>query len=274
MHKSLIDLKEAIKFKDKQSENEAEPMDSPEPIAEGEPIAEIKQQRQRKASLEQQLAELEAKDKELNLRYKILKKKEQLEKIQLRFDQITEEESYYTDRTDSKGYSQLRDDKWQNDFQELIIKLKNIELDEFNGTVDLLTSQEAKANVTKQIKTLISIKKKNNTKNTMNKIKRGFQKTMKGIGSFSKEMGKFSSEMSKFGNQVGGDKNYNSTNWENFFKDKPTRAKSTKTTKTTKKRKSRKTKKKGKKSKKRKKSKTTKTTKTQKKSGGFGGFNF
>jgi len=211
MHKSLIDLKEAIKFKNEQMKSEAEPLESPEPIAQGEPIAEIKQQRERKHSLEQQMAELNAQEKELNLRYRILKKKEQLEKVQLRFEQITEEESYYTEKPDKKGYVELREQKWQDDFQELIIKLKNIELDEVNGTVDIKTSQEAKVNVTKQIKKLISIKKKTSTKNTMNKIKRGITKTIKGIGSFSKEMSKFSSEMSKFGNQVGGDKNYNST---------------------------------------------------------------
>jgi hypothetical protein len=278
MDKSLINLKNASDFIDKEKKklSEAEPLDSPEPIAEGEAIPEIKQQRQRQDKLESQMAELQAKEKELNLRFKIIKKKEQLEKIQLRFDQITEEESYYTERPDSDGYTQLREDKWENDFQELIVKLKNIELDEFNGTVDLQDSQEAKANVTNQIKKLISIKKKTNTRNTMNKLKRGFQKTMKGIGSFSKEMSKFSGEMSKFGNQVGGsDKNYNSTNWENFFNDKPTR---TKTTKTTKKRKSRKRSKTTKKSKKRKSRKRSKTTKTQEESressGAFGGFGF
>jgi len=225
------------------------------------------------------MAELQAKEKELNLRYKIIKKKEQLEKIQLRFDQITEEESYYTDKPDKNGYTQLREDKWQNDFQELIVKLKNIELEEFNGTVDLQVSAEAKANVTNQIKKLISIKKKASTRNTMNKLKRGFQKTMKGIGSFTKEMSKFSGEMSKFGNQVGGsDKNYNSTNWENFFSDKPTRTKTTKTTKKRKSRKRSKTTKKAKKSKKRKSRKRSKTTKTQEPSqesgSSFGGFGF
>ena len=209
MHKSLIDLKEAIKFNDKQKkreaeEEEAEPLDSPEPLAEGEAISGIKQGRQRKDSLEQQMAELNSQEKELNLRYKILKKKEQIEKVQLRFDLITEEESFYTDRPDEKGYVQLRDEKWQNDFQALIIKLKNIELDEVNGTVDVETSQEAKANVTKQIKKLISIKKKTKSRNIMNKLKRGIKKTVKGIGGLSKEMNKLSGEMSKFGNQVGG----------------------------------------------------------------------
>lgn len=276
MHKSLIDLKNASDKIDEQRRNEAEPLDSPEPLAEGEAISGIKDQRERKHSLEQQMAQLEAKEKEMTLRLKILKKKEQLEKVQVRFDQITEEESYYTDRPDSKGYVRLRDDKWQQDFQELIVKLKNIELDEFNGTEDLLTSQEAKANVTNQIKKLISIKKKCSSRNTMNKIKRGFQKTMKGIGSFSKEMSKFSGEMSKFGNQVGGGQGKrDTTDWESFFSDKPKRSKTTKTTKKRKSRKSRKTKKKSKKSKttkKRKKSKRSKTPKTQESTNGFGSF--
>jgi len=268
MHKSLIDLKKAGEMLDEQ-----EKVDKIH-RGENDPIPEIKQQRQRKDSLEQQLADLKAKETELNLRYKILKKKEQLEKIQVRFDQITEEESYYTEKPDSKGYTQLRDEKWQNDFQELIVKLKNMELDEFDGTIDLQTSQEAKANVTKQIKTLISIKKKTSTRNTMNKLKRGFQKTMKGIGSFSKEMSKFSGEMSKFGNQVGGsDGGYSSVDYSKFFDDKPQR--STKTTKKRKSSKKSKSSKKAKTTKKRKSRKKSKTTKTQKKSsGGFGGFEF
>ncbi len=248
MHKSLIDLERAGKFADEQRKKKIQ-------SGENEPIDEIRQQRTRKDSLEQQMAELVAKEKEMTLRLKILKKQEQLEKVQVRFDQITEEESYYTDKPDQKGYIRLRDEKWQNDFQELIVKLKNIELDEFNGTVDLLTSQEAKANVTKQIKILISIKKKTSTKNTFNKLKRGLQKTFKGIGSFSNEMSKLSNELGKFGNQVGGGQGKQSTtDWNSFFSDKPKRSK---TTKTTKKRKSRKTKKKAKKS---------KTTKKRKKS--------
>jgi len=265
MHKSLIDLERAGKFADEQRKKKIQ-------SGENEPIDEIRQQRTRKESLEQQMAELVAKEKEMTLRLKILKKQEQLEKVQVRFDQITEEESYYTDKPDQKGYIRLRDEKWQNDFQELIVKLKNIELDEFNGTVDLQTSQEAKANVTKQIKILISIKKKTSTKNTFNKLKRGLKKTFKGIGSFSNEMSKLSNELGKFGNQVGGGQGggqQSTTDWDSFFSDKPKR---TKTTKTTKKRKSRKTKKKAKKPKKRKRSKTTKTQKTT--SNTFEGFNF
>ncbi len=272
MHKSLIDLKRASDLIDEKNkiESEAEPLDSPEPIAEGEPIAEIKQGRQRKDSLEQQMADLNAQEKELNLRYKILKKKEQLEKIQLRFEQITEEESFYTEKTDTKGYTQLRDDKWQNDFQELIIKLKNIELDEFEGKVDLQTSQEAKANVTKQIKKLISIKKRTTTKNRLNKLKRGFKSTMKGIGNLSNEIGKVTDDLGKMGGQFGeGKRSKNNTDWDNFFSDTPKKSKSTNTTK------KRKSRKKGKKSKTRKKAKKTKSTKTTKKrSGDFGGFSF
>ena len=266
MHKSLIDLKNASDMIDEEKKRERTQR------GDNDPIPEIKQQRQRNDSLEQQMAELNAQEKELNLRYKILKKKEQLEKIQLKFDQITAEDSFYTDKTDKEGYTQLRSDKWQNDFQELIIKLKNIELDEFEGKIDLQTAQEAKGNVNKQIKKLISIKKKTNTANTMNKLKRGIQKTMKGIGSFSNEMSKFGSEMSKFGNQVGDGGSNNSTDWENFFNDKPKRSKPTKTTK---KRKSRKRKSKTKTTKTTKKRKRKSKTKTQKKpSHDFGGFSF
>jgi len=70
MDKSLINLKNAGDFinKERKKFEQAEPLDSPEPIAEGEAIPEIKQQRQRQDSLESQMAELQAKEKELNLR--------------------------------------------------------------------------------------------------------------------------------------------------------------------------------------------------------------
>jgi len=264
MDKSLEDLKRVAKMLD----NQKKIQDGKNEIQDGknEPIEEIKNVRTRKDSLESSLAELMREEKELNLRLKILKKKEDLEKIHEKLELKLEEERFYEEKKDAEGYTQLRDDKWARDFDELILKLKQVEDAEANQTIDVETANEQKELLTNEIKRLVSIKNKNKAKNRLNKIGRGLKKVTKGIGSFSKEMSKFSNEMGKFGNsvgghgKVGGSGGFDSRTWENFFNDKPSS-----TSSPSKPRKRRRTKKakKGKKGKKRRKSKKKQTSSTE-----------
>ncbi len=225
-----------------------------------EPIEEIKNQRQRNDSLMQQLNDLKAQEKEMDLKLKILKKKEALANLERKLDQQFEDDRFYQEKPDAEGYIKLREEKWERDFQELILKLREIEVYEIENAVTDET-KEAKENLTKEIKKLIKIKQQTKARNNFNKIKRGMLKFSRGVGSFSNEMAKFSNEMSKIGGGVGNSA-FDSNDWQNFFDDKPQR----KTT--TRKRKSKSKSKK--KSKKRKKSKRKSTKSTSSGSGGIG----
>jgi len=260
MDKSLEDLKRVAKMLD----NQKKIQDGKNEIQDGknEPIEEIRNIRTRKDSLESSLAELMREEKELNLRLKILKKKEDLEKIHEKLELKLEEERFYEEKKDAEGYTQLRDDKWARDFDELILKLKQVEDAEANQTIDVETANEQKELLTNEIKRLVSIKNKNKAKNRLNKIGRGLKKVTKGIGSFSKEMGKFGDSVGGQG-KVGGSGGFDSRTWENFFNDKPSSTSSP--SKPRKRRRTKRTKKgkKAKKGKKRRKSKKKQTQSTE-----------
>ncbi|NIS94931.1 MAG: hypothetical protein GTN97_03275 [Nitrosopumilaceae archaeon] len=250
MDKTLRELQKVSKLIDEQKKKIQN--------GDNEPIEEIKNQRKKSDSLMEQLSELKAQEKEMDLKLKILKKREQLANMEKKLEKELEEDRFYQEKPDVEGYIKLREEKWQRDFQELILKLREIEVYEIENQVTEET-KEAKENLTKEIKKLIKIKQQTKARNNFNKIKRGMGKFTKGVASFSNEMAKFSNEMSKIGGGVSNSA-FNSSDWENFFDDKPTRSPS-------KRRKTKKTKK----TKKRKKSKKRKKTT----SGGgnmFGGF--
>ena len=270
MHKSLEDLKEVSDFIDKQRKSQDTK------AGKNEAIPQIQQRRNRTETLEQQLQELAQQEKEMKLRIKILKKKDELVKIEQRLQTVSAEDKFYTEKPDGEGHIELRKEKWERDFQDLILKLEQIEQSQQQGVIDEPTATEAKANVSKDINKLVSVKKNTNSRNRMNSLKRGMNKVLKGVGSVSKGVNQISKELGSLSSMSGysGKKSYGSdTNWESFFSDdKPKRTKSTKKSKKRKSTKRRKTTKKRKSPKKRKKSKSTKTTTTRSSSGMFGGF--
>ena len=235
---------------------EAEPLDSPEPIAQGEPIEVIGQQRRRENSLQANLAELKRQENEMRLKLKILATKEKMGRMQEKLDEQALEDSFYNDLPDKEGYRRFRTEKWEREFEELVIRLKQIEDAELDETITIEEATEAKKVITKEIKRLKSIKSNVNTKNRFNKLRRGIQKTMKGINSVTKGMGKLGDSMGQgqFG-QKGGE----GQSFENFFSDRKTTTK----TKTTTKKRRKSSKKSSKTKKKRRKSRRKKTTSVQ-----------
>ena len=232
MDRSLEKLKEVSDLIDEMRKKKATQS------GQNEPIDEIKQQRSRKDSLESQMAELDLREKEMKLRLKILKKKEDMVKLEQKLEAESIENRYYTEKPDTKGFIELREQKWEQEFQELISNLQRIEEEQYNGNIDDNEANEAKVNITKQINKLVKIKKQTISKNRMTKLKRGMNKVLKGVSTVSNEVSKISSELGQLGNMSGYDtkSSGNSTDWANFFNDKPSR--STKSTKKSKKRKS------------------------------------
>lgn len=262
MDKTLEELKRVAKMIDDQKKIQS---------GKNEPIEEIKNIRRREDSLQATLAELNREEKDLNLRLKILKKKDELEKIQQRLDVRLEEDRFYEEKKDAEGYTQLREEKWAREFDDLILKLRAIEEAEANKSIDVETANEQKELLTKEIKRLVTIKSKNKAKNRLNKIGRGLKRVSGGIAKFSNEMSKFSNEMGKFGDSMGSGSDYgfsskNSTDWQNFFKE-PTKKSSTGT-----KRRRKSKSKKSKKGKKRKRKRSKTTAQPQQNRGMFEGF--
>jgi len=200
----------------------------------------------------------------MKLKLKILATKEKMGKMQEKLDEQALEDSFYNDLPDKEGYRRFRIEKWEREFEELVIRLKQIEDAELDKTITVEEATEAKKVITKEIKRLKSIKSSVDMKNKFNKLRRGIQKTMKGIGSVTNELGKFGDQMGQFGTgqKFGGE----GQQFENFFSDRKT---TTKTTTTKKRRKS--SKKKRKKSK-RKKSPSSSSREPQTQTDTWGGF--
>lgn len=235
----------SIKLTDKEesdNQTEAEPLESPEPIEAGKSIPVIEERRIRTDSLQAKMSDLKKQEAEMRLKLKIMATKEKMAKMQKRLDEQAVEDSFYNDKPDGEGYRRLRNEKWERDFEDLIIRLKDIEDAEANKTITVEEATEAKKIITKEIKQLKSIKSSVKLKNRMNKFRRGMQKFLKGSASFSKEMRKFGDSMSTMG--TGESSGGNASQFENFFTDRKTP-----TTKSKKKskRKSKKKRKKGKK---------------------------
>jgi len=249
-------------------------LDQGEETQETEVIEPIKELRTKKDSLMIHLAKMKQEEQELDLKLKIIKKQEEIARKQGKLDVIAEENAYLSDLPDKEGYIRLREEKWLRLFEEQVVKLVEIEEAQASGILSEEEANEAKETVTKEIKRLKKIKSNVISKNRLTKFQRGIRKFFKGTATVTKEIGKISDGVGKFGDSFGGQgQGSSTTNFEDFFTDKPRR------TSTPKKKRRRKSKgKKGKKGKKRRrKSKRTPQTETeteptQKSGGAFGGF--
>lgn len=205
-------------------QTEAEPLNSPEPLESGKSIPAITDLRRRTDSLQAQLSELKRKENEMKLKLKIVATKEKMAKIQERLDAQAIEDSFYSDIPDKQGYRKLRTEKWERDFETLMIRLKEVEDAEADKTITTEDAIEAKKIITKEIKKLKSIKSQVDTKNKLNKLRRGVQKFFKGTAKVTKEIGKISDGIGQYGGSVGGGGDFGkNTDFESFFKDKPAR---------------------------------------------------
>ena len=221
--------------KEEESDNqtEAEPLESPEPLEAGKSIPPITDLRRRTDSLQAQLSELKRQENEMKLKLKIVATKEKMAKIQERLDAQAVEDSFYSDMPDKQGYRKLRTEKWEHDFETLMIRLKEVEDAEADKTITTEDAIEAKKIITKDIKKLRSIKSNLNAKNKINKFRRGVQKFFKGTAKITKEIGKVSDGISKFGDSAGsgGDDFSDAKRFESFFMDKKPARKTTGKTK-------------------------------------------
>lgn len=276
-----------------QSYDDDEEFERDEDLSRTKTIDPLENERKKLDSLRQIYAKLEKEEAEENLKIRIIKKQESIankrEKMQEMIDEQRERDKFYEEPKNDEGYWVLKEDKWNREYDELMIKLAQTE------------GIENQKPIQQQLKKLENIKKKNKAKNTMNKITRGINKTTQKIASVSKGIGKFADEIGEMGNQMGavGSANQRKAsgktqkknefsqfetffqnkpssggkvkvskepNFENFFSDKPKKAKTERKTtkrKTTKKRKPATKPAKKKKTKAKKKRKTSKTkTKT------------
>ena len=220
-----------------------------------EPIEPILNLRRRTNSLQGTLSDLKRQEEEMKLKLKIMATKEKMARMQKKIDEQAKEDSFYNDVPDRDGYRRFRNEKWEREFEDLVVRLKEIEDAETAKSISVEDATEAKKIITKEIKHLKSIKSSVNMKNKMNKFRRGMQKVLKGAGSFSKEMGKLGDSMGKMGTgqNFGGE----GQQFENYFSDSPRGKRSSPTKK---RRKSRKSSKSKSKSKKRRRKSTRKTT--------------
>lgn len=234
-----------VKFPDKQDNQveqakqiEEEPDQVEEEVEEEqedeEPIEPILNLRRRTNSLQGTLSDLKRQEEEMKLKLKIMATKEKMARMQKKIDEQAKEDSFYNDFPDREGYRRFRNEKWEREFEDLVVRLKEIEDAETAKSISVEDATEAKKIITKEIKHLKSIKSSVNMKNKMNKFRRGMQKVLKGAGSFSKEMGKLGDSMGKMGTgqNFGGE----GQQFENYFSDRKTAS----TTTTKRRRKSRK----------------------------------
>jgi len=182
-----------------------------ENLSRTETIDPLKIDKRKLDSLQQIYAQLDKEEKEQNLKLKILKKKESIAKKQEKFDELVaiqkEKDRFYEEPRNAEGYFVLKEEKWNREYDELMIKLAKAETDDDRKPIQ------------KKLKRLEWIKRKNKQKNTANKIFRGINKTTAKIGTVTQGIGKFADEMSKMGGgQVGGGSK-SKTNFENFFSD-------------------------------------------------------
>ena len=267
-------------------EDEDEEFERDEDLSRTETIDPIEKKRRRLDSLRQIYAELEREEAEENLKIKIHKKKQSIaqkrEKMEEIISEQREKDKFYEEPQNEEGYWILKEEKWNREYEDLMISLAKA------------TNDEQRKPIQKELKRLENIKKKNKAKNTMNKITRGINKTTQKIGSVSRGIGKFADEIGQMGNQMGavGSENHrkkastinpkknefagfedffrdkkgssggDKINFDDFFRDKPKPTKKT-TRNTTKKKATKKkaTKKKKKVAKKKKKTTKKKTTK-------------
>ncbi len=242
-----------------------------------EVIEPIQQQRTKTDSLMSHLARMKQEEQEIDLKLKIIKKQEEIAKKQGKLDVIAQENSYLTELPDKEGYTKLREEKWLRQFEELVIKLVEIEQAQADGTLTEEEAEEAKKLITKEIKKLKKVKSNVISKNRMNKFQRGIRKFFKGTAKVTKEIGKISDGIGQFGDSVGGGSDFGkASSFEDFFTDKPTRKSSTTKKKRRRKSKSKKGKGKGKKRRRRSKRATqtepTEPTEPRQSGGAFGGF--
>jgi hypothetical protein len=269
-------------------EDEDEEFERDEDLSRTETIDPIEKKRRRLDSLRQIYAELEREEAEENLKIKIHKKKQSIAQKREKMEEIIaeqrEKDKFYEEPQNEEGYWILKEEKWNREYEDLMISLAKA------------TNDEQRKPIQKELKRLENIKKKNKAKNTMNKITRGINKTTQKIGSVSRGIGKFADEIGQMGNQMGavGSENHrkkastminpkknefagfedffkdkkgssggDKINFDDFFRDKPKPTKKTTTRKTTKKKATKKkaTKKKKKVAKKKKKTTKKKTTK-------------
>jgi len=196
-----------------------------EDLSRTETIDSLKTERRKLDSLRQIYAELEKEDQEENLKIRILKKKASIqnkrEKMQEYNDMKAERDKFYEEPQNDEGYWILKDTKWNEEYDGLLIQLARA------------TNEEQRKPIQKELKRLENIKKKNKAKNTMNKITRGINKTTQKIASVSQGIGKFADEIGQMGNSmgaVGSDKQRKASGkttkknefdgFEDFFKDK------------------------------------------------------
>lgn len=210
-----------------------------EDLSRTETIDPIKLNKRRLDSLQQIYAELDKEDKEQSLKLKILKKRETIDKKKRKYQEYmeikAEQDKYYEMPKNSEGYFVLKEEKWNDEYDELLLKLANT------------TDEDTKKAINKELKRLEGIRSKNKTKNRMNRIVRGINKTSQKIGSVTRGVGKFADELGQMGGQnqskqskrKGGGKKIDFDNffvdksggkskgsgseidWDNFFKDKP-----------------------------------------------------
>lgn len=267
-------------------EDEDEEFERDEDLSRTETIDPIEKKRRRLDSLRQIYAELEREEAEENLKIKIHKKKQSIaqkrEKMEEIISEQREKDKFYEEPQNEEGYWVLKEEKWNREYEDLMISLAKA------------TNDEQRKPIQKELKRLENIKKKNKAKNTMNKITRGINKTTQKIGSVSRGIGKFADEIGQMGNQMGavGSENHrkkastinpkknefagfedffrdkkgssggDKINFDDFFRDKPKPTK--KTTRNTTKKKTKKKKKVAKKKKKTTKKKPTKKATTKK----------
>ena len=209
---------------------EDEEFERDEDLSSNETIDPIKLNKRRLDSLQQIYAELDKEDKEVNLKLRILKKKETIRRKKEIYQEVmeiqAEQDKYYEEPKNVEGYYVLKEDKWNDEYYEWQIKLANAKTD------------EERKQFNKELKKLESIRSKNKTKNRMNRIIRGINKTTEKIGQITRGVGKFADEIGQMGGQMGnvGQSNRSSRkrtgkkrasgksefdSFEDFFKNKP-----------------------------------------------------
>lgn len=202
-----------------------------EDLSRSETIDPIKLNKRRLDSLQQIYAELDKQDKEQTLKLKILKKKATIERKKELYQTVmeiqAEQDKYYEEPKNEEGYYVLKEEKWNNEYDELLIQLARA------------TDEDQRKTFNKQLKKLEGIRSKNKTKNRMNRIIRGINKTSQKIGQITRGVGKFADEIGQMGGQMGnvGQSNRSSSrkrtgkkrasgksefdSFEDFFKNKP-----------------------------------------------------
>ncbi len=107
--KQLAQLETKLKILE-ENESELDPDEVIDPIV---------YQRQKQEELNQKLAGLQAREREINKILKIANKEEKVQKLEEKLAEMQKEASYFTDKPDKNGYVTLREEKYQARLKEL-----------------------------------------------------------------------------------------------------------------------------------------------------------